>query len=123
MTENAKMRQKCLLRNGTESKNTSSYILSDHFIAFGLSRNNFFCSKQRGRGGGGGDFKTLSPFGPPGQLDWTKLAHCKIKTRIRPLRHILRKLFFLTKSPCGATGGPNWTKIAHAELDGGANKM
>ena len=43
---------KCLLRNGTESKNTSSHILLDNFNAFGLSRNNFFCCKQRGRGGG-----------------------------------------------------------------------
>ena len=40
---------KCLLPNG---KNTSSCILLDHFNAFGLSRNNFFCRKQRGRGGG-----------------------------------------------------------------------
>ena len=49
----------------------------------------------------------MSPSGPPGQFDWTKLAHCKSrscilqnKTTIRPLRHILR--FFLTKSSCGA---------------------
>ena len=44
---------KCFLRNGTESKNTSSYILFDHLYAFGLSRNNFFCRKQRGNEGGG----------------------------------------------------------------------
>ena len=42
----------------------------------------------------------MSPSGPPGQFDWTKLAHCtsrscvlQNKTTIRPLRHILRILF------------------------------
>ena len=32
---------KCLLRNGTESNNTSPYILLDHSNAFGLSGGNF----------------------------------------------------------------------------------
>ena len=32
---------KCLLRNGTESNDTSSYILLDHSNAFGLSGGNF----------------------------------------------------------------------------------
>ena len=48
MTENAKKGLKCFLRNGTESKNTSSYILFDHFYAFGLSRNNFFSVANNG---------------------------------------------------------------------------
>ena len=48
----------------------------------------------------------MYPSGPPGQFDWTKLAHCTSacrsclqlnKTLIRPLRHILR--FFLDKAP------------------------
>ena len=47
----------------------------------------------------------MSPSEPPGQFDWTKLAHCtsrpcilQNKTIIRPLRHILR-IFFFDKAP------------------------
>ena len=40
---------KCLLRNGTESKSISSYILLDHFNAFGLSRN-IFLSQTTSKG-------------------------------------------------------------------------
>ena len=50
---------------------------------------------------GKGGFYTMSPSGPPGQFDETKLAHCisrscilQNKTTIGPLRHILRKIFF-----------------------------
>ena len=44
-------RVKMLTSNGTEGKNNSSYILSDHLNAFGLSRNNFFLSQTTGKGG------------------------------------------------------------------------
>ena len=37
---------KCLLRNGTESNNTFSYILLDHSNAFGLSGGNFFVENK-----------------------------------------------------------------------------
>ena len=46
------MPKRVKMQNYTESKNTSSYILLDHFNAFGLTRNIFFCHKQRGSGGG-----------------------------------------------------------------------
>ena len=50
---------KCLLRNGTESNDTSSYILLHHSNAFGLSGGNFFVENKLtraylkwGKGGG-----------------------------------------------------------------------
>ena len=51
---------KYLLRNGTESNDTSSYILLDHSNAFGLSGGNFLSRTSlpepilSGEGGGGG---------------------------------------------------------------------
>ena len=61
---------KCLLRNGTESNDTSSYILLGHSNAFGLSGGNFFVENKLTRaylkwGRGGGEFSTIPPFGPP----------------------------------------------------------
>ena len=50
---------KCLLRNGTESNDTSSYILLDHSNAFGLSGGNILSRTSlpepilSGEGGGG----------------------------------------------------------------------
>ena len=53
---------KCWLENGTESKNTSLYILLDHSNAFGLSKeNNFFC---REHGEGRGIIDMLPFWGP-----------------------------------------------------------
>ena len=65
---------KCLLPNGTTSKNTSSYILLDHFNTFGLSRSKFFFVANNAKEGVGG--LDYAPFWAQGQLDWTKLAHC-----------------------------------------------
>ena len=107
MTENA---LKCFFffEKGTESKNTSSYILFYHFYAFGLSRNTFFCRKQRGNEEG--CILDYVPLWAPRQFDWTKLAYCtsrsciqQNKTSIKPLRHTLRKCVW-TKSSCGALG-------------------
>ena len=62
---------KCLLRNGTESNDTSSYILLGHSNAFGLSGGNFFVENKLTRaylkwGGGGGVNLQLFPLlGPP----------------------------------------------------------
>ena len=52
---------KCLLRNGTKSKNTYSYILLDHFNAFGLSRNKLFSIANNGEGE---DFLLCPLLGP-----------------------------------------------------------
>ena len=41
---------KCLLRNGTDRKKTSSHIILDPSNAFGFSRT-IFCRKQWGKGG------------------------------------------------------------------------
>ena len=113
MTENNRKcpnASKCRLRKGTESKNTSSYILLDYFNAFGLSRNNFFCRKQRENGG----ILNSPPSEPPGQFDWTKLAHCtsrpcilQNKTIIRPLRHNVLRIFLSPLvGPQGVQTGP-----------------
>ena len=62
---------KCLLRNGTESKDTSSYILLDHSNAFNLSGGNFLSRTSlpepilSGEGGWVGEFSTIPPFGAP----------------------------------------------------------
>ena len=62
---------KCLLRNGTESNDTSSYILLDHFNAFGLSGGNFLSKTSlpepslSGAAGGGVEFSTIPTFGAP----------------------------------------------------------
>ena len=60
---------KCLLRNGTESNHTSSYILLDHSNAFGLSGGNFLSRTSLPEpilsGEGGDEFSTISPFGAP----------------------------------------------------------
>ena len=75
---------KCLLRNGTESNDTSSYILLDHSNAFGLSGGNFLSRTSLpepiliGEEGGGGKFSTIPPFGAPLHFDWTKLAHAQL---------------------------------------------
>ena len=73
---------KCLLRNGTESNDTSSYILLDHANAFGLSGGNFLSRTSLPEpiliGEGGGEFSTIPPFGAPLHFDWTKLAHAQL---------------------------------------------
>ena len=75
---------KCLLRNGTESNNTSSYILLNHSNAFGLSAGNFLSRTSlpepilSGKKGGGGEFSTIPPFGAPLHFDWTKLANAQL---------------------------------------------
>ena len=61
---------KCLLRNGTESNDTSSYILLAHSNAFGLSGGNFFVENKLTRaylkwGRGGGWIFNYSPFWDP----------------------------------------------------------
>ena len=72
---------KCLLRNGTESNNTSSYILSDHSNAFNLSGANFFVENKLTRAylkwgkGGGLNFSTIPPFGAPLHFDWNWHMH------------------------------------------------
>ena len=61
---------KCLLRNGTESNDTSSYILLHHSNAFGLSGGNFFVENKLTRAylkwgkGGGGNFQLFPLLGP-----------------------------------------------------------
>ena len=73
---------KSLLRNGTESNHTSSYILLDHSNAFGLSGGNFLSRTSLPEpilsGEGGDEFSTISPFGGPLHFDWTKLAHAQL---------------------------------------------
>ena len=75
---------KCLLQNGTESNDTSSYILLNHFNAFGLLGGNFLSRTSlpepilSGERGGGGEFSTFPSFGAPLQFDWTKLAHVQL---------------------------------------------
>ena len=74
---------KYLLRNGTESNDTSSYILLDHANAFGLSGGNFLSRTSLPEPilsgeGRGGEFSTIPPFGAPLQFDWTKLAHAQL---------------------------------------------
>ena len=57
---------KYLPRNGTESNNTSSYILFDHSNAFGLSGGNFLSRTSLAEpilsGEGGGEFSTIIPL-------------------------------------------------------------
>ena len=81
MTQNDRKCQnvsKCLLRNGTESNDTSSYILLDHSNAFGLLGGNVLPRTSLPQrilsGEGGGDFN-YSLFCAPLHFDWTKLAH------------------------------------------------
>ena len=74
---------KCLLRNGTESNDTSSYILLDHSNAFNLSGGNFLSRTSLPEPilsgeGGGVNFSTIPPFGAPLHFDWTKLAHAQL---------------------------------------------
>ena len=61
---------KCLLRNGTASNDTSSYILLDHSNAFNLSGGNFLSRTSLPEPilsgeGGGGEFFNYSPFWGP----------------------------------------------------------
>ena len=62
---------KCLLRNGTESNDISSYILLDHSNAFGLSGGNILSRTSlpepilSGEGGGGGWIFNYSLFWGP----------------------------------------------------------
>ena len=65
-------------------------------------KKHLFLSQSTGKGRGG----IMSPSGPPGHFDLTKLAHCtstscflQNKPTIRPLRHILRKFTFFDKVP------------------------
>ena len=71
---------KCLLRNSTESNDTSSYMLLDHSNAGGnfSSRTSLPEPILSGEGGGGGEFSTIPPFGAPLHFDWTKLAHAQL---------------------------------------------
>ena len=60
---------KCLLRNGTESNNTSSYILLGHSNAFGLSGGNFLSRTSLPEPilsgeGGGVNFQLFPLLGP-----------------------------------------------------------
>ena len=71
---------KCLLRNGTESNHTSSYILLDHSNAFNLAGGIFLSRTSLPEPilsgeGGGLNFSSIPPFGAPLHFDWTKLAH------------------------------------------------
>ena len=61
---------KCLLRNGTESNDTSSYILLDHSNAFGLSGGNILSRTSLPEPilsgeGGGVNFQLFPLLGPP----------------------------------------------------------
>ena len=61
---------KCLLRNGTEINNISSYVLLDHSSAFGLSEGNFLARTslpQRILSGEGGglNFQLFPLLGAP----------------------------------------------------------
>ena len=62
---------KCLLRNGTESNDTSSYIHLGHSNAFGLLGGNFLSRTSlpepilSGEVGGGCEFSTIPLLGPP----------------------------------------------------------
>ena len=62
---------KCLLQNGTESNDTSSYNLLDHSNAFGLSGGNFLSRTSlpepilSGEGGGVVNFQLFPLLGPP----------------------------------------------------------
>ena len=60
---------KYLLRNGTESSDTSSYIHLDHSNAFGLSGGNFLSRTSLPEpilsGEGGDEFSTIPPFWAP----------------------------------------------------------
>ena len=73
---------KCLLRNGTASNGTSSYILLDHSKAFNLSGGIFMSRTSLPEpilvGKGGGEFFNYSPFRGPLHFDWTKLAHAQL---------------------------------------------
>ena len=73
---------KCLLRNGTENNNTSSYILLDHSNAFNLSGGNFLSRTSLPEpilsGEGRVEFSTIPPVGAPLHFDWTKLAHVQL---------------------------------------------
>ena len=74
---------KCLLRNGTESNDTSSYILLHHSNAFNLSGGNFLSRTSLPEpilSGGRGvcEFFNYSPFWAPLHFDWTKLAHAQL---------------------------------------------
>ena len=71
---------KCLLRNGTESNDTFSYILLDHSNAFGLSGGNILSrtSLPEPKWGRGGEFSTIPSFWAPLHFDWTKLAHAQL---------------------------------------------
>ena len=72
---------KCLLRNGTESNDTSSYILLDHSNAFGLSGGIFLSRTslpEPSLSGEEGVNFPLPPFGAPLHFDRTKLAHAQL---------------------------------------------
>ena len=61
---------KCLLRNGTKSNDTSSYILLDHSNAFGLSGGYFLLRTSLPEPilsgeGGGQNFQLFPLLGPP----------------------------------------------------------
>ena len=72
----------CLLRNGAESNDTSSYILLGHSNAFGLSGGNFLSRTSLPEpiisGEGGDEFSAIPHFGTPLHFDWTKLAHAQL---------------------------------------------
>ena len=74
---------KCLIQNGTESNDTSSYIILDHSNAFNLSGGNYLSRASLPEPilsgeGGGVNFSTIPPFGAPLHFECTKLAHAQL---------------------------------------------
>ena len=116
---------KCLLRNGTKRKNTSSHIILDPSNVLSLLRTIVFVINNGERGER--IFILCPVLGLQGILTGPNLHNAQldhvfyilIKTITRHLRHKIRKKCFFTKSPCWAPWGPDWTKIAHAQLDHG----
>ena len=69
----------CLLRNGTESNDTSSYILLHHSNAFGLSGGNFLSRTSLPEPILSGERGCVNfQLFPLLQFDWTKLAHAQL---------------------------------------------
>ena len=122
---------KCLLRNGTESKTTSSNIRYFYLPnAFRSSRTCFVWSRTRGNG----DFRLCSLLRPWGRLDWTKTGTCTTRPYILQNKNtiwVLRRIQFTNKntetfwpSPfVGPHWGLYWTLIAHSKLDHGTKMM
>ena len=77
-------RVKCFLRDGTESKKTSSHIILDSSNAFGLSRTIFSVPNN---GEVGEEFKTMPPSGVQSILtgpNWHNVQLDHVFYKIRP---------------------------------------